>query len=328
MNEVAQPPNIAIAICVVIPAYNAAKFICDALDSIAFQTRKPDEIIIVDDGSTDNTCELIAMWKENNDLAVRVISQENTGLPAARNAAIKNTLQGWIALLDADDIWCSDHLASLESAVINFSDSVLVFGDIYIFLENTVIAKWFSKEKAIAVGVQQSEGECYQLDVGLYKSLVPGNYIAPSSIMFSREAAASIHFFDESLRIIEDRDFLLRLSKVGGFIYTKKITVGCREHDANITNKKNALRNHYFAFRVLKKMLNNSAQLSLDSSEYALTRKELSVTAGNLIYSASIKSLEAYVEALRFLFKNKMHRVAFNPKHFARTMFHSVGGLH
>ncbi len=326
MNKPNSNAETAIDICVVIPVYNAARFIVDALDSVAIQTRRPDEIIIVDDGSTDNSQELIEAWRKDNDLSVQVLSQEHAGLPAARNAALKMTCRGWVALLDADDVWCSSHLASLESAALKFSDSILVFGDIYIFSENVIMNEWFSKEKMLACGIPESGGEHHRLGSGLYKSLVPGNYIVPSSLMFFRDEAAALHFFDEDFRVMEDYDFLLRLSKQGNFIYTKKLTVGCRDHEANITNEKNALQINYFSFRALRKALDDSFQLTLDASEQAVTKKQFSVAAGNLIYSASMKRFGAYVAAFFFLFRNKMKKVAFNPRHFTRALYFSISG--
>ncbi|HEB55836.1 MAG TPA: glycosyltransferase family 2 protein [Gammaproteobacteria bacterium] len=326
MNKPNLDAETAIDICVVIPVYNAARFIIDALDSIAIQVRRPDEIIIVDDGSTDNSRELIEAWRKDNDFSVQVLSQEHAGLPAARNAALKITRRGWVALLDADDVWCSSHLASLESAVRRFSDSILVFGDVYIFSENAIVDEWFSKEKMLACGIPEIEGEYYRLGSGLYKSLVPGNYIVPSSMMFFRDKAASLHFFDEGFHVMEDYDFLLRFSKQGNFIYTKKLTVGCRDHDANITNEKNALQINYFSFQALRKALDDSFQSTLDVSEQMVTRKQFPVAAGNLIYSASLKGFAAYVTAFCFLFRNKMKKVAFNPKHFTRALYFSMSG--
>lgn len=326
MNMPNPDAETAIDICVVIPVYNAARFIVDALDSVAIQTRRPDEIIIVDDGSTDNSRELIETWRKDNDFSVQVLSQEHAGLPAARNAALKMTRRGWVALLDADDVWCSSHLASLESAALKFPDSILVFGDVYIFSESAIIDEWFSKEKTLACGVPEFGGEYHRLGSGLYKSLVPGNYIVPSSLMFFRDEAAALHFFDEDFRVMEDYDFLLRFSKQGDFIYTKKLTVGCRDHEANITNEKNALQINYFSFRVLRKALDDSFQSMLDTSEQMVTRKQFSVSAGNLIYSASIKGFGEYVAALCFLVRNKMKKVAFNPKHFVRTLYLTMSG--
>ena len=140
----------------------------------------------------------------------------------------------------------------------------------------------------------------------------------------SQVRRVSIHYFDESLCVIEDPDFLLRLSKSGSFVYTKKLTVGCRAHDENITHEKNTLRNNYFFFRVLRKALNNSLQLALDPSEKAITERALSVVARSLVYSASTKGLGTYMKALRFLFRNKMYKAMLNPKNILRALLFSV----
>ena len=93
-------------VSVVIPAYNAAGHIRRALDSVLAQTRPADEIIVVDDGSTDSTGELVRQYGDK----VKCITQENAGVSAARNAGIKAAACGWIGLLDADDEWQSEYL--------------------------------------------------------------------------------------------------------------------------------------------------------------------------------------------------------------------------
>jgi len=84
---------------VVIPAYNAAAFLPRCLESVFAQTLKPKEVIVVDDGSTDNTAALAA------ELGAKVISQTNGGISAARNTGIRNASSEWIALVDVDDVW-------------------------------------------------------------------------------------------------------------------------------------------------------------------------------------------------------------------------------
>ncbi|HSV27877.1 MAG TPA: glycosyltransferase family A protein [Sedimentisphaerales bacterium] len=93
-------------VSVVIPAYNAAGHIKRALDSALAQTRPADEIIVVDDGSTDGTGDIVRQYADK----VRCIAQENAGVSAARNAGIKAAVGEWIALLDADDEWQSEYL--------------------------------------------------------------------------------------------------------------------------------------------------------------------------------------------------------------------------
>ncbi len=94
-------------VSVVIPAYNVEKYIGRAIDSVLAQTRRPDEIIVVDDGSTDNTAEVIRSYGSK----VHCIRQENGGASVARNTGIEEAKSEWIAFLDADDEWLPDKLS-------------------------------------------------------------------------------------------------------------------------------------------------------------------------------------------------------------------------
>jgi len=93
-------------ISVVIPAYNAAEYIGRAIDSVLAQTRRPDEIIVVDDGSTDDTASIVETYGSQ----VRLIRQENAGVSAARNTGIDAATGEWIAFLDSDDEWLKEKL--------------------------------------------------------------------------------------------------------------------------------------------------------------------------------------------------------------------------
>lgn len=93
-------------ISVVIPAYNADKYIGRAIDSVLAQTLAPHEVIVVDDGSTDNTAQIVAQYQSK----VKYILQENAGASVARNTGIKDADGEWIAFLDADDEWLPNKL--------------------------------------------------------------------------------------------------------------------------------------------------------------------------------------------------------------------------
>lgn len=95
-----------ITISVVIPAYNCEKHIKRALDSVLAQTRRPDEIIVVDDGSTDRTAEIADSFGSK----IKLIKQENAGASVARNTGIQAATGQWIAFLDADDEWLPEKL--------------------------------------------------------------------------------------------------------------------------------------------------------------------------------------------------------------------------
>ncbi|MCD6393437.1 MAG: glycosyltransferase family 2 protein, partial [Planctomycetes bacterium] len=94
-------------ISVVIPAFNAEEYIGRAIDSVLAQTRQPDEIIVVDDGSTDNTAEVIKPYSPK----VHYIHQENGGASVARNTGIEAATGQWLAFLDADDEWLPEKLS-------------------------------------------------------------------------------------------------------------------------------------------------------------------------------------------------------------------------
>ena len=98
--------KLSYTISVIIPAYNAERHIDRAIDSVLAQTHQPDEIIIVDDGSTDNTAAVVKKYGSQ----VHYIHQQNAGCSAARNTAIKAATADWIAFLDADDQWLPQKL--------------------------------------------------------------------------------------------------------------------------------------------------------------------------------------------------------------------------
>lgn len=108
---------------IVIPLYNKEKYIRRAVDSVLLQVFEEFEIIIVDDGSTDNSISKIA---DISDGRLKVISQANKGVGAARNTGISNANFSWIALLDADDVWTINHLNELKSIIEYFPSSGMV----------------------------------------------------------------------------------------------------------------------------------------------------------------------------------------------------------
>lgn len=109
---------------IVIPAYNAQAHILRALESIAAQSYGDFEILVVDDGSTDRTAELVSRW---SDKRVQLIQQSNAGVSAARNRGIKEAKGTWIAFLDADDRWQPSFLETVASTIRQFSNAVAIF---------------------------------------------------------------------------------------------------------------------------------------------------------------------------------------------------------
>jgi glycosyltransferase involved in cell wall biosynthesis len=179
-------------ISVVIPAYNAAIFLPRCLKSVFAQTLKPEEVIVVDDGSTDNTSALAA------ELGARVISRPNGGLSAARNTGIQGASSEWIALLDADDMWASDKLRR-QAACIS-PKTVLVYTGVRVFGDN---------------GVRDSHPAIDPISAR--KMLRYCNPITPSTVIVKREAAVLHGGFREDIRACEDWEMWVRLQRFGQF---------------------------------------------------------------------------------------------------------------
>lgn len=130
------------SVSVIIPAYNAVRYLKEALDSAIYQTRPPLEIIVIDDGSTDNTRDLAADY----DPMIRYVYQENQGIGAARNAGVHLAQGDYISFLDADDFWTRDKLER-QMAVFQEQPGInMVFGWIQQFVSPEIDAaerqKW------------------------------------------------------------------------------------------------------------------------------------------------------------------------------------------
>lgn len=109
---------------IVIPVYNKEKWIIKCLDSVLNQTFPSFEILIIDDGSTDNSLALIE--KKYNDCRIKIITQKNQGVSAARNTGIALAKSEWIAFLDADDIWDHTFLQSISTAIKQYPTSYII----------------------------------------------------------------------------------------------------------------------------------------------------------------------------------------------------------
>jgi len=118
-------------ISVIIPSYNSGKFLGEAIESVVNQTYKNIEIIVINDGSTDNTEEIVKKWQKK-DRRIRYLKhKENRGLSVARNDGIRISKGDFISLLDADDFWMKDKLEKQmkkikEGADIIYSDAILL----------------------------------------------------------------------------------------------------------------------------------------------------------------------------------------------------------
>lgn len=192
-------------VSIIIPNYNHAQYIEDAIHSVLRQTYRNVEIIVVDDGSRDNSREVIAAFGDT----VRAIFQQNQGLSAARNTGLTASRGKFIGVLDADDMYEPDFVETLVTALQGQPEADGIYCG-YRFVDHLnqplpqIEAREIAPEK-------------------LYWALVDGNFLVPESMFVRKHCYDAVGFFDTSLRALEDLDMWLRITSRFKVIHTTKI---------------------------------------------------------------------------------------------------------
>ena len=185
---------------IIIPAFNAARFLPFSLQSVVSQTFDDWRILLVDDGSTDNTTEAVAPFLDRLGSKIRYIKQENRGLPAARNTAIRASTAEFLALLDADDVWLPCRLSESLKILVERPQVGLVYGLITgIDQENRPGITWLGN-------LSDADGH---IAPQIYMRKVD---LPCPTITFRRKCVDEVGFFDETMRATEDRDLWLRIA--------------------------------------------------------------------------------------------------------------------
>lgn len=216
-------------VSVVIPSFNHAQYVVEAVESALAQSYEPQEIIVVDDGSTDDTQQCLAPYRER----IRVIYQQNQGLSAARNTGIRAALGEWVAFLDADDLWHPQktevQLRSLET-----------------FPQADVIGS--PGAAAVPKGPLPSHSTINLVEM---RNLLTATPITGSSTLVRRRCFDEVGFFDTTLTSVEDRDMWLRLATKFQIVQVCSPCWTYRQHPQQMT--RNATRMYLNYRRVLSK---------------------------------------------------------------------------
>ena len=188
---------------VVIPAFNVEGCIADALDSVLAQRRLPDEVIVVDDGSTDGTAAIIGQYHPG----VRYVSQHNAGPSAARNHGIKAATGEWIAFLDSDDVWLPDKLAAELDILRRNPDLVWVCSNHYlqVFGEEAPFPRFDPILAENYLGV----GDTFE---SFLQAMSRGLGWDPTAFTVKKEVLEEVGLFRVGLNYAEDLDLCLRIA--------------------------------------------------------------------------------------------------------------------
>jgi len=187
-------------VSVVVPTYDSARFLGKAIQSVLDQTFQDWELIVVDDGSTDNTRDVMAAFQ---DPRIRYVHQENRGAPAALNAGIRLARGAYVAFLGADDRWLAEKLAlqvaQLDSLPLNVG---LVYCDLHLLdlEDDTILGRFLD-------GREPPRGRVLSQLVR-----TEGSFLHPCASLIRREVFDRVGVFDESLKTHEDWDLWVRIA--------------------------------------------------------------------------------------------------------------------
>jgi glycosyltransferase involved in cell wall biosynthesis len=273
---------------VVIPCYNVAETILPTLESLLSQDFFDFEIIFVNDGSLDNTLNVISNFHLNN-VSIVIVSQDNKGLGAARNAGIKASSGKYIALLDADDTWFPMKLSKVHQIIIKNSVYELFCHNEYISSTTGRILK------------KNYYGKSTTFEDLIYS----GNCLSPSAVVIQKELFQRVGYFseDRDLHGVEDYDFWLRAALNNTmFFYIESFLGNYVIHDSNMST---SLKFINVEERLILSYINSHRNVLKSTSKI---RKRLMVfyTRKAFLY---LKSLDfSYL----FKFISDVHYVVFN----------------
>ena len=213
-------------ISVVIPSYNRKDFLKRSIDSAINQTKKPLEIIVVDDGSTDGT---EAMIKSDYDF-VKFIKQKNKGVSAARNIGIKVSIGEWICFLDSDDEWKKDKLEKQINAM-KSNPGYKFFHSNEIWIKNGLRINQKKKHKKYG-------GDIFDKCLDMCR-------ISPSSVMINKTVFDEVGNFNEDLVVCEDYELWLRIcDKYRVFFIDEPLIIKYGGHQGQLSYSIESIENH------------------------------------------------------------------------------------
>lgn len=229
-------------VSVVIPAYNCAPYVADAVRSVTGQTESDIEVIVVDDGSTDDTLSIVQELARH-DSRICIITQANSGTPSVgRNKGIRAAQGGFITLLDADDIYCPNKIERELYAFTRYPDLDVVFGDVAWFHHDPLTENNSGQLQKLglvnlaAVCLEHVEGNLYRCKPEFYNfmsakiSAVNTQTVMIRSAVLKQEAT----FFREDWRVGEDIDLWFRLARNAKLGYLNELLSYYRQRPGSL----------------------------------------------------------------------------------------------
>lgn len=268
----------------IIPTFNQSSFITEAVENVLQQSLTDFEVLVIDDGSTDNTRSVIT---EINDKRVKYFYKENAGVASARNRGIDTAEGEYIAFLDSDDLWPKEYLAVMTSTL----DSTPHYGTAYcsptnVSTDGTIVKAYRSKY-------------CKSGWIGQF--YFKRGFVACQGLVI-RAQFLSGFYFDENLDTYEDMDFILRLSLRTRFLYVPNTHVVHRIQKNSLTRCDGIRRIHHNQVRLLERFYYETG------GKYIISRTAAKTRIGRACRSVGLSYYRAgALKAATFMFKRAIY---------------------
>lgn len=269
-------------VSVIMPVYNGGEYISESIDSVLAQNRVDLELIVVNDGSTDNTLEILKSY-EQKDLRVRVITRPNSGRPSfPKNDGIAATRGEYVCFLDHDDLYDADRTWQLVAGLDTHPDWIAAFHDLRLIdsrgekLPGTYLSgpDFLGRASPFLTSMADDWFECSEL-LYIYQSLQMGAPHTQSILIAIKRVPAGTVAFDTQFTICDDTDLWIRLSLLGKFGYLNRVLSSYRQHDASITRNFDKFRSDW-----LKMHQNNYKRVGERLSSTQLRQYRAKISAG------------------------------------------------
>ena len=268
-------------ISIIIPTFNRKLFLLNAIDSVLNQTYQNIELIIIDDGSSDKTINKLKQYKSQ----IKIYSQINKGVSAARNKGIKISQNDWVAFLDSDDRW---HPKKLEKQInyLKKNPKYKICHTDEIWIRNAIRVNPHYKHKKYG-------GYIFDKCLDICR-------ISPSSALIHKSIFDNVGLFDENLPVTEDYDLWLKITAKFPVLYlNEKLTIKYGGHSDQLSKKYWGMDR--FRIKALENIIKNN---SLNKKYKKLAKKTLQKKVE--IYLKGLKKRNKYKEII--FYENKIKK--------------------
>ena len=225
-------------VSIIVPAYNTSDYIVETLESIRDQSLPPGEVIVVNDGSTDDTVDVVERWADANGINLRLVSKPNGGAASARNRGVEEAAGEWILFLDSDDLLAPDALETLIDTATKYPDCGWIGGDLAVvnqFGNPEGFQSLRERPNTTALLADAFETDAPLLLARPWRIFLEVCVPATGTGIIRREAALAAGAMNETLRHSEDYQYFIRLARHSDYVFVPKVIKRYRQRPDSLT---------------------------------------------------------------------------------------------